>query len=114
MGIIGDYISKKQSVQYIFMSCNSITDKGIEILSDFIAGNTTLIVIGLDGNKNITDKAFPYLANMAKSTYIKRITVHNTSVSKEKRQELLHLLKSSNESREIPIKSNTKSAAKLS
>lgn len=113
MSIIGEYIASKESLKHIFLGQNRITDKGVEILSESIAGNTSLIAIGLDGNKSITDQGFPFLATISKSTYVKRIAVHNTLVSKEKRHDLQQLLKTGKDSREIPIRSTSKSAAKL-
>ncbi len=70
-------------------------------------GNTKLKGLELNGNKGITNASIPYLIEIAKKSCITEIDLYWTTITEVKQQELAEFL-------EIPIKSNSKSAAKIS
>ena len=76
-------------------------------------GNTTLKELYLNENKGITDASVPHLIEMVNKSCIIDINIWNASISDEKQQEIKEALSIPIEEREIPIKSNTKSAAKI-
>ncbi len=110
----GEYVQDNQHLVMLDINWSIITDKGIEIISEYLFGNIKLKVLNLGGNKGITNISAPYLIEIAKKSCITKIDLWNTSISEEKEQEIEELLEVPIEQREIPIKSNTKSAAKIS
>ncbi len=111
---LGEYVQDNQHFERLWLETNKVTDKGIEIISEYLFGNITLKELGLRGNRGITDVSVPYLIEIAKKSYVTKIETRNTTISAEKQQKIEELLKIPIEEREIPIKSNTKSAAKIS
>ncbi len=110
---LGEYIQDNEHLERLEIG-SKVTDKGIEMLSEYLIGNTTLKELNLS-NKGITDVSVPYLIDIAKKSCITEIDIENTSISEEKEDELTEkTFKIPIEQREIPIKSNTKSAAKIS
>jgi len=65
-------------------------------------------------NKGITDKSLQYLIDIAKKTSITTLLIDSSSVSEENQKEIDKLVKIPIDEREIPIKSSSKSAAKIS
>ncbi len=96
------------------LSSNEATDKGIETIPEDLIGNTKLKVLDLNRNSGITDASVPYLIEIAKKSCITEIGLRDTLISYAKKQEVEELLKIPIDEREVPIKSNTKSAAKIS
>ncbi len=111
---LGEYVQDNEHLERLILDINKVTDKGTEMLSECLIGNTILKVLDLSWNKEITDLSIPYLIEIAKKSCITEIDIRYTSTSQEKKQEIEDLLKIPIEEREIPIKSNTKSAAKVS
>lgn len=109
---VGEYI---QESEYLFgLSIgNNVTDEGIEILSQHLIGNTTLKELWLSLNAGITDISSPYLFEIAKRSSISKLNLHGTSISFEKKRDIENAFTTPIEQRELPIKSNTKSAAKV-
>lgn len=89
-------------------------NEGVEILSEYLIGNTVLKELRVNGNRLITDKSVPHMMDIAKKSCINCIDLLGTSISKENQRHILVALKIPIEQREIPIKSNTKSATKIS
>ncbi len=122
MKAVGEFIQRNKTLKKIELSKsnprikngNNITDKGVEILVDTIAGNTTLRELILDGYKGITTVSIPYLAELATKTYVKEISIEKSSLLKNELKKLKDIFQKPFNSREIPINSKTKSAAKLS
>ncbi len=114
MNQLGEYVQDNQHLKILNISGNKITDKEIEIISEYLIGNTKLDDLDLGGNKGITDVSVPYLIEIAEKSCITEVYLQYTSISYAKQQEIEELLKIPIEEREIPIKSNTKSAAKIS
>ncbi len=111
---LGEYVQDSQYLDILRLGNNKITDKGIEMISEYLIGNTKLKELDLSVNKGITDASVPYLVEIGNKSCITKIGLRDTSISEEKQQQIKELLKIPIEEREIPIKSNTKSAAKIS
>ena len=114
MNMLGEFIQYSETIEKITISRNIITDKGIEILSEHLIGNITLKTLDISGNEGITDKSLPYLIDIAKKTSVTSMYIFNATLSKENQEELKKLVKIPIDEREIPIKSKSKSAAKIS
>jgi len=93
---------------------NRISDKGIEDLTQYIIGNTSLKVLNVSGATGITTASIPQFVEMAKKSCLNSITLYNEAVSWESQDELCNLLDIPIDQREIPIYSSSKSAAKSS
>ncbi len=111
---LGEYVQDNEHFEVLSISYNMLTDNGIEILSEYLIGNTALKELDLNNNEGIVDASVPYIIEITMKSCITTIYLEDTSISGEKQQEIKELLKIPIEEREIPIKSNTKSAAKIS
>ncbi len=114
MTSLGEYIQDNQYLERLYFGNNIISDKGIEILSGYLIGNTVLTHLELNMNEDITDLSGPFLIEIVKQSYIRQLNLWDTSVCNDYLHEIHRLLQVPLEQREIPIKSNTKSAAKIS
>lgn len=56
---IGEFIKNSKTIEVMNIGGNKITDKGIEILSNYLEGNKILKKLCLAGNEGITDKSVP-------------------------------------------------------
>ena len=92
---------------------HSLTDKGIEAISEYLAGNTTLQYFSKSHNDGITDNSITFLNNIATKTYLKEINIQGTSISDENQLNIKSIINTANESREIGPRF-IKSAAKIS
>lgn len=110
---LGEYLQDNENLERLVLTGDQITDNAICILSDCIAGNTRLKELSLDWNRGITDASIPYILEIAKRSSVTKLDTLYTSIADEKRQEVDNAIKLPNEQREIPIKSNAKSAAKI-
>lgn len=111
---LGEYIQNNENVEVLRLDRNKITDKGAEILSEYLIGNTKLRKLCMAGNLGITDRSVPHLIEMINKSCIATLNVDYTSASEEKQQEIKEALKIQIEQREISVKSDIKSAAKIS
>lgn len=111
---LGEYLLDSEYLVELNIDNSKITDKGIEKLSEYIIGNITLKSLSLNQIHSITDASAPYLAQIAKQSCITSINISQTYISEEKKNEIGELFKLPLDQRDIPIKSNTKSAAKIS
>ncbi len=111
---LGEFVQDNEHLEKLWLSNDNITDKGIEMISEYLIGNIKLKELNLSYSRGITNASVPYLVEIAKKSCITDIDIGFTSISEEKQKEIKELLKISIEEREIPIKSNTKSAAKIS
>lgn len=114
MNMLGEFIEYSETIEEIAISSNKITDKGIEILSEYLIGNISLKTLYISGNEEITDKSLPYLIDIVKKTSIISIDIYSTSVSEESKTEIDKLVEIPIDEREIPIRSSSKSATKIS
>lgn len=113
MESVGEYIEQNQEIESIWVGDNRISDKGIELLSDYLIGNYTFVSLSAQANRNITNQSMPNFLDMASKSAIKEIDIFATSVSEENQAEIQKLLDIPIDKRDIPIKSKTKSAAKV-
>lgn len=109
---LGELIESNEHLNTLSFSENGIGDKGIEILCEYLVGNTGLKAIGMGLNKGITDSSIPFLIEIAKNSYVTDIDISLTFFTDEKKQEIAHAFKIPVHERMIPIKSSSKSAAK--
>lgn len=112
MASMGEYIQNNQFISNIYLRGNNISDKGIEILSHYLIGNTTLRLLGFGNNEKITNKSRDNLANIAKMSTITYIYLSDTSISESIQESIAKLLQIPVDKRAIPISSTAKSAAK--
>lgn len=108
----GDLIQQNQQLIRVGLDSTKISDRGIEILSDSLEGNITLRAISLSENKGITDACIPFLVKIVNTTCVTNINVRNSMVSNESLRILEDAIRVPFEKREIPVMSNSKSAAK--
>ena len=110
---LGEYVQDNQHLEELSINSNKITDKGIEILSEYLIGNISLKEMKTSFNNGITDTSVPHLIEIAKRSCITMLEMNYISISKENMQEIRETLSIPIEQREIPINSNSKSAAKV-
>lgn len=113
MNNLGEYLQDNDYLEALLLGSNKISNKGVEMLSEHLNGNISLRELNLSHNKGITDLSGPYLMDIAKKTSITEVSFWFTSISTTKRFEIDDKFKLSIDKREIPIKSNCKSAAKI-
>lgn len=111
---LGEYIQDNLYLEKLYIDRNFITNEGIKILSDYLLGNTTINEINIENLNHITDSSSWSLITIAKNSYISIISMQGTSITPNVKQEIINAFNIPLEEREISIKSNTKSASKLS
>lgn len=114
MKVLSECIQGDHLYDYLNLGNNNITDKGLEILSEGLIGNTTLKEITFIGNQGITDASTEYLVEVVKKSCITKLELEFTSMTSEKRDKINELLNIPPDQREIPLNSKSKSAAKTS
>lgn len=110
---LGEYIQENEYLEELYIANCQITDKGIEILSEYVRGNIKLKELALGYNDDVTDASVPLLIDIIKTSHIHAIHFAYTSIYDQKHA-IEEALRIPLDRREIPIKSNTKSAAKAS
>ena len=90
---LGEYIQDNEHLEILRIGWNKITDKGIEIISEYLIGNTKFKELYLYSNIGITDASVPYLIEIAKKSCMTKINLNGTSISAAKQQELEKALK---------------------
>lgn len=109
---LSSYIKSNNSIEYLSIGKNEISDEGIYQLYNSIIGNTSLRKLDLSLNKGITDKSADVLNDMATSSCLVEVDINGTSINHENRFRIKQSLEIIPDKRDIPIISNTKSAAK--
>lgn len=109
---MAEYIQSSNSLEILHLSNNFVGDKGIELLSKELAGNTSLKELNLHGNTKITNNSLPCLIELINKTGITYIDITMTGISDDKQYDLVQFLQIPLDQREIPVPSNSKSAAK--
>lgn len=113
MAALGEFIDNNPYLEVLKVDYNKVTDKGMYILSPFLIGNTKLKQIALHENSYLTDACLPYVSDMARTSCLTEIMLFATAMSYESQSHVRTLLSIPIDDREVPIKSNTKSAAKV-
>lgn len=114
MDQLGEYLQNDDSLEYLDIAYNNITDKDVETLSEYLVGNSTLKDIILKRNEDISDRSSPFLAKIAKTTCVIKIDLTWTAISQAIYSNINNLLAIPIDQRELPIKSKAKSAANSS
>lgn len=112
MESIGEFARDNQYLEKLFLSNNQFADAGMEILSEHLVGNTTLKVLDLTMNYSITNASVPYIIEIAKKSCVIDMCIRNTKIEDDKIKEVETFVNIPIDQREIPVKSNSKSAAK--
>lgn len=117
MEVLGEYIQFDNLLKSIHLGSGSrdtgITDKGIEIITDYIVGNTSLEDFYINNHGTITGASVPHLKRIARHSYVCHMAQTLRSLDRLDRHEVETCLLIPVEQRELPIVSNTKSAAKI-
>lgn len=114
MKSIADYLQYDQSLVILGLASSNFSDKGIQTLCEGLAGNVTLKNLDLSYARQITPASLPYFAELAKVTVIETIALPRGSISYRDITNTAKLFSKPIEERELPIRSSTKSAAKVS
>lgn len=114
MPTLGEFLFNNPNMLSVNVNSNSIGDNGIEILSSYLLGNTTLSGLNFYGNRNITNNSLPFLIDIAEKSCVKHLLISRTLISEENKLHIYKLLDVPIDKRELPIISKTKSAAKTS
>lgn len=112
--ILGEFIQENDYFERCTLDNKEITDEHIKVLSEYLIGNTKLKSIQFYWNHQISNESIPYFIEIAKKSHIENIIFLMVPISDDKKQELQKYLSIPIDNREIPLKSNTKSAAKIS
>ncbi len=111
---LGEFIHVCQHLEILKFADTGMTDKGVEILCEYLIGNTSLKELNVEENREITNDSLPHLLDIANRSCISKLVLWGTSLSEKNLQEIGQALRIPIEERQVPIKSNTKSAAKIS
>lgn len=111
---LGNFIEANECLIEIDLGQNRIANKGIEILTEHMIGNTGLKLLWLNGNTGIKNSSVPYLLEAITKSNIAEIHMNSTCISDENKKEIRKAFKIPIDQRQVPIKSKSKSAAKIS
>lgn len=112
MTSLGEYIEENQHLEKLILKENIITDKGIASLAEHLVGNTTLKILDFTNNRDISNESGLILLDVAKKSCLNEILFFYTSITDDIKSRIEEALKIPIDQREIPIISNSKSAAK--
>lgn len=111
---LGEYVQNNEYLERLKIGGLDITDKGIEIFSEYMTGNVKMKYLFFGESYGITDASVPFFMEIARKSCIEKVSIWGTSISEEKIPEVFQEFRIPIDQREIPIKSNSKSAAKIS
>lgn len=82
MPAIGDFIKCNSHLIMLNISINNgITDRGIEILAEYLNKTKSFKHLSLEGCRNITDRSIPVLLRVIESSHIEEISIIYTSIT---------------------------------
>lgn len=111
---LGEYLQNNSSLVEISLYWNQLSDRGIEILSNYIVGNNVLEAIDFSSNRAITAKSTPYFKEMVSRSCLQTVKLDDLPITFQKMEELRLAMAVPIDQREVPVLSSTKSAAKSS
>lgn len=117
---LGELLQQNEKIECVSLGdeyrsrAQRIKDDGVENLASYLIGNTSLKSLDLSNHEGITMASYPTMEDLALRTGLTDIQINNTSIPESKQRAINKLLRISVEKRDIPIYSNTKSAAKSS
>lgn len=109
MKSLGEYIQNSKNLKYISLYQNEFTDKGIEILTPFLVGNTTLGSIDFRSNEGVTDASGPYILEIARTSHMNSFGLVCTNVSGKMICEILKVFQVPAQKRRVQIASSSES-----
>lgn len=112
--IQSDSFLKNISIGNSYGQDTIISDKGIEILTPYLIGNTVLKEIGIFGPNDITTKSFPLLNEIALKSCLNNFYIDEPNLSEDEFNNFNQIFNIPLDQREIPIFSLSKSAKKSS
>lgn len=80
MKSLGEYIQSNKHIEEVHIG-NHVTDKGVEILLTYLAGNTSLKELWMDRNLQITDKSIPFCLQILNSSHLQVLNIINGGVT---------------------------------
>lgn len=107
-----ELLNENETIKFVSLQSNIITDAGIEILSQELSGNTSILSLDLAYIKQLTDFSTSHLIELAKTTNLEHLEVLHTNISILYKHQISNWLEIPIDQREIPIKFKAKSAAK--
>lgn len=80
---LGEYVKSNEYIQYICIGDSHISDKGIEMLSSYLHGNTSLKGIDLSRCSLVTNSSVEWLLKAIQLSHIESVDVVKTSISRD-------------------------------
>lgn len=80
---LGSFIQNNKHMKILDIGMNAITNKGVEMLSEYLDGNSLLKEFHLSHNANITNDSIPFLLRMIESSNIESLRINGTSVTEK-------------------------------
>lgn len=77
----GELFKSSNTLTYVDLTRNDISDKGIDIISKYLSGNSILDELLLGQNIKITDKSIPTLTKMVESSSLKVLGLESTAIT---------------------------------
>lgn len=114
MQYLGEFIQDNHCIEELQISNNEITNKGVEILSEHLIANSTIKKLYLLENRGVSEASVPTVIEMIKKSNITEMDIWSIWLSSVDMKEIEMVLHVPLDQRENQIKSNTKSAAKIS
>lgn len=81
MTALGEFLHSNQHIKNIIIGKTQLSDKGIEVLSNFVSEATSLTKLSFQFNKEITDGSIPSLLRMIKTSNLEEVLVSETSLA---------------------------------
>lgn len=109
---MGEYIETNKNIKSVNLSQTYISDQGVELISNYLIGNIDLDHFTMVRCDMVSDHSVPVLLDIAKMSHLKYLEVTGPWMSHKGKQMIKDLIEIDVEKRYVPIKSNSKSAAK--
>lgn len=81
MTSLSEFIQQSKFLEELKVCYNLISDKGVEILSKHLIGNTAIKKLDLSSNKKITDTSIPILIKAIESSQMFYVNISMTEVT---------------------------------
>lgn len=104
--VISEFLLSNSSISKLFLSDNSIDDKGFIFFEDVPLKNYTLQVIDLSKNQISDFSANPFMKNLIKNTSLKEINLYDNQIKNETGSTLIEVLRSNSNLQKVNLKFN--------
>ncbi len=81
MTSLGEYLQHNKSVTNMHLDETGVSDRSIEILAPYLAGNITFKRLDISENQTITNAAIQFLLKMIESSHIEWLNIKDTRVA---------------------------------